>query len=97
MRFLQIEYGRVGADTHLTPREVIRDFVELLDILYQNPGTSMESVLAGEGGTTPTTETPGSPVATGGHAAGTPSAGLPSSSGPAGTQPPHRDFAEFEI
>ena len=97
VRFLQIEYGRVGADTHLTPREVIRDFVELLDILYQNPGTSMESVLAGEGGTTPTTETPGSPVATGGHAAGTPSAGLPSSSGPAGTQPPHRDFAEFEI
>ena len=97
VRFLQIEYGRVGADTHLTPREVIRDFVELLDILYQNPGTSMESVLAGEGGTTPPTETPGSPVATGGHAAGTPSAGLPASSGPAGTQPPHRDFAEFEI
>ncbi len=47
VRFLQLEYGRVGADTHLTPREVIRDFVELLDILFQNPGTSIEGVLAG--------------------------------------------------
>ena len=45
VRFLQIEFGRVGADTHLTPREVIRDFVELLDILCQNPGASMEDLL----------------------------------------------------
>ncbi|HIY50336.1 MAG TPA: ATP-binding protein, partial [Candidatus Olsenella avicola] len=36
--FLQVEFGRVGADTHLTPREVIRDFIELLDIVCQNPG-----------------------------------------------------------
>ena len=43
--FLQLEYGRVGADTHLTPREVIRDFVELLDILYQTPSLSIEDVL----------------------------------------------------
>ncbi len=50
VRFLELEYGRVGADTHLTPREVIRDFVELLDILFQNPGSTMESVLAGTGG-----------------------------------------------
>ena len=48
VRFLQIEFGRVGADTHLTPREVIRDFVELLDILCQNPEASMETLLAGE-------------------------------------------------
>ena len=33
--FLQIEFGRVGSDSHLTPREVIRDFIELLDIVYQ--------------------------------------------------------------
>ncbi len=44
--FLQLEYGRVGADSHLTPREVIRDFVELLDILYQTPGLTIEQVLA---------------------------------------------------
>ena len=43
--FLQIEFGRVGADTHLTPREVIRDFIELLDILYQNPQIALEDVL----------------------------------------------------
>ena len=49
VRFLQIEFSRVGADTHLTPREVIRDFVELLDILCQNPGTTMEGVLAESG------------------------------------------------
>lgn len=35
--FIKIEYSRVGADSNITPREVIRDFIELLDILYQNP------------------------------------------------------------
>ena len=43
--FLQLEFGRVGADTHLTPREVIRDFVELLDILYQNSSLTIEEIL----------------------------------------------------
>ncbi|HIY51623.1 MAG TPA: ATP-binding protein, partial [Candidatus Olsenella avicola] len=43
--FLQVEFGRVGADTHLTPREVIRDFIELLDIVCQNPGTDAEALL----------------------------------------------------
>ena len=50
MQFLQIEFGRVGADTHLTPREVIRDFIELLDIAYQNPSTPVASILSGVGG-----------------------------------------------
>ena len=45
VKFLQIEFGRVGAQTHLTPREVIRDFIELLDIMYQNPETDMEALL----------------------------------------------------
>ena len=35
--FIKIEYGRIGADQNITPREVIRDFIELLDLLYQNP------------------------------------------------------------
>ena len=43
--FLQIEFGRVGSDSHLTPREVIRDFIELLDIVYQNPVASVSSLL----------------------------------------------------
>lgn len=45
VRFIQIEFGRVGADSNLTPREVIRDFIELLDILYQNPGTDAAALL----------------------------------------------------
>ena len=45
VRFLQIEFGRVGADSHLTPREVIRDFIELLDIMYQNSDTDVAELL----------------------------------------------------
>ena len=78
VRFLQLEYGRVGADTHLTPREVIRDFVELLDILFQNPGTTIESVLAGAGdgsdGGSPLGAGSGT-APTGAVAGGTPTAG----------------------
>lgn len=48
--FLKIEFGRVGADTHLTPREVIRDFIELLDIMCQNPDVTLKDLLSGEGG-----------------------------------------------
>ena len=43
--FIRIEFSRVGADSHLTPREVIRDFIELLDILYQRPGTDPAALL----------------------------------------------------
>ncbi len=48
VRFLTIEYNRVGADTHITPREIIRDFIELLNILLQNPGRRVEEILGGE-------------------------------------------------
>lgn len=43
--FIKIEYERIGADVHITPREVIRDFIELLDILYQNPEMSIIELL----------------------------------------------------
>lgn len=46
--FLQIEFGRVGSDSHLTPREVIRDFIELLDIVYQNPGVEVAKLLGSD-------------------------------------------------
>ncbi|MCR5601690.1 MAG: ATP-binding protein [Ruminococcus sp.] len=35
--FIKLEFGRIGSDSHITPREVIRDFIELIDIVYQNP------------------------------------------------------------
>jgi hypothetical protein len=44
-RFLELELGRVGADTHVTPREVIRDFVELLDVMLQSPDATVEELL----------------------------------------------------
>lgn len=43
--FLTVEYNRVGADTHITPREIIRDFIEILGIAHQNPQTSIQEVL----------------------------------------------------
>ena len=44
--FLREEYGRVGAESHITPREVIRDFIELLNIAAQNPETGLAGLLA---------------------------------------------------
>ena len=46
--FIRIEYARIGADQNITPREVIRDFIELLDLLYQNPGLQAEILLNSE-------------------------------------------------
>lgn len=43
--FIRIEYSRIGADANITPREVIRDFIELLDILYQHPELTAEELL----------------------------------------------------
>jgi len=43
--FLTVEYNRVGAATHITPREIIRDFIELLNILHQNPQLSVAEIL----------------------------------------------------
>ena len=43
--FLTVEYNRVGAETHITPREIIRDFIELLNILHQNPGKRVAEIL----------------------------------------------------
>ncbi len=46
--FIRIEYGRIGADQKITPREVIRDFIELLDILYQRPSLTAEALLGSD-------------------------------------------------
>ena len=46
--FIELEYGRIGADQHITPREVIRDFIELLDLLYQNPAMTIDELLQSE-------------------------------------------------
>lgn len=43
--FVQIEFGRIGTDSHITPREVIRDFIELLNIVHQNPSLKVRELL----------------------------------------------------
>ena len=43
--FIKTEYERVGADQNITPREIIRDFIELLDLLYQNPDMKIHELL----------------------------------------------------
>ena len=46
--FIKLEFGRIGSDTHITPREVIRDYIELLDIILQNPGINISQFISSE-------------------------------------------------
>lgn len=43
--FLKICLERAGADTMITPREIIRDYITVLNILLQNPDTSFSDVI----------------------------------------------------
>ncbi len=45
VEFLQLELGRVGAESHITPREVIRDLIEMLDIMWQDPSVTVAGLL----------------------------------------------------
>lgn len=48
INFIKIEFGRIGAETNITPREVIRDFIELLNIVCQNPDINVAELLGSE-------------------------------------------------
>ena len=48
IHFIQLEFGRIGSDSHITPREVIRDFIELLDIIYQNPNVNVSELITSQ-------------------------------------------------
>ncbi|MBQ6551683.1 MAG: ATP-binding protein [Lachnospiraceae bacterium] len=43
--FIRIEYERIGADQNITPREVIRDFISILDLLFQDPELDISGLL----------------------------------------------------
>lgn len=45
INFIKIEYSRVGSDVLITPREIIRDFIELLNIVYQNPEKNISEIM----------------------------------------------------
>lgn len=46
--FIEIEFGRIGAGGNITPREVIRDFIELMNIVCQNPEVDVRSLLGSD-------------------------------------------------
>ena len=43
--FLRTALSRAGADSMITPREMLRDYMTLLNILLQNPGTEFDEVV----------------------------------------------------
>ncbi len=43
--FLRVEFSRVGAGKLITPREIIRDYIELLEIVMQNPDVSASQII----------------------------------------------------
>ncbi|MBO5295740.1 MAG: ATP-binding protein [Clostridia bacterium] len=45
VQFLQICLSRAGADSMITPREMLRDYMTVLNILMQNPDTTFEEVV----------------------------------------------------
>ena len=45
VQFLQICLGRAGADSMITPREMLRDYMTVLNILMQNPNATFEQVV----------------------------------------------------
>lgn len=48
IEFIKAEYARIGANSHITPREVIRDYIELLNTLYQYPDKKLLDIISGE-------------------------------------------------
>jgi hypothetical protein len=46
--FMQLVVNRLGADELLTPREILRDFTSILNVIQQNPDQDFNSLLGGE-------------------------------------------------
>ncbi len=45
--FIKMEFERVGFESHATPREIIRDYIEMLNILYQHPEMTVAQAICG--------------------------------------------------
>lgn len=43
--FINAEYSRLGAKSKITPREIIRDFIEILNTLYQYPDKKVSDLI----------------------------------------------------
>ncbi len=46
--FMQTVVNRLGADELLTPREVVRDFISVLNLLRQNPDTTFPALIGSD-------------------------------------------------
>ncbi len=45
LAFVKAEFERVGANTNITPREMIRDFIELLNVAYDHPDKTLSEIM----------------------------------------------------
>ena len=45
LAFLNVALARMGADEMITPREVTRDFLNILDVLYTDPETDFDKLI----------------------------------------------------
>ena len=45
-KFLRISLSKAGADSMITPREMLRDYMTILNILFQNPEVSFDEVIS---------------------------------------------------
>lgn len=52
--FLRSSLARAGADIMITPREIIRDYMSVLNILLQNPAVSVSEIIKGGAAIAPT-------------------------------------------
>lgn len=84
--YLESCHQRMGAKYFQTPRETIKDFIGLLSVLEQNPGSEWKSLVAGIKTTQPSEEEPEVPEST---------LSEPSTSGAAPTR--DDDLASFKL
>lgn len=49
INFITHELSRVGGTSTVTPREIIRDYIEILNIIKQMPNETLSSIVAGDG------------------------------------------------
>ena len=47
-KFIRAEYSRVGAESHITPREIIRDWIEILNITYGDRTKTVSSLISSD-------------------------------------------------
>ena len=49
IQFLKLSLSRAGADSMITPREMLRDYMTVLNVLMQNENVSFEQIMARDG------------------------------------------------